>query len=46
MSRDEMAAALVDVAEGRLPKDRISLKWVWVRCWNNICVKRKVVAGI
>ena len=28
MSRDEMAAALVEVAEGRVPKDRIALK-VW-----------------
>jgi len=26
VSRDEMAAALMDVAEGRLPKDRIALK--------------------
>jgi hypothetical protein len=26
VSRDEMAAALLDVAEGRVPKDRIALK--------------------
>ena len=26
MSRDEMAGALVEVAEGRVPKDRIALK--------------------
>ena len=25
-SRDEMAAALVDVSEGRIPKDRIALR--------------------
>lgn len=28
VSRDEMAAALLEVAEGRVPKDRIALKWV------------------
>ena len=26
MSRDEMAAALAEVAEGRIPKDRIALR--------------------
>lgn len=26
VSRDEMASALMDVAEGRIPKDRIALK--------------------
>ncbi len=26
VSRDEMATALLDVAEGRVPKDRIALK--------------------
>ena len=26
VSRDEMSAALVEVAEGRVPKDRIALK--------------------
>lgn len=26
MSRDEMAAALLEVAEGRIPKDRLALK--------------------
>jgi hypothetical protein len=26
VSRDEMAAALLDVAEGRVPKDRLALK--------------------
>lgn len=26
MSRDEMAAALLEVAEGRVPKDRLALK--------------------
>ncbi len=29
MSRDEMAAALMEVAEGRMPRDRIALKCVW-----------------
>ncbi len=29
VSRDEMAAALVEVAEGRVPKDRIALKYDW-----------------
>ncbi len=29
MSRDEMAAALLEVAEGRLPKDRVALKCVY-----------------
>jgi hypothetical protein len=26
VSRDEMAAALLEVAEGRVPKDRLALK--------------------
>lgn len=26
MSRDEMSAALLDVAEGRIPRDRLALK--------------------
>lgn len=29
MSRDEMAAALLDVAEGRLPRDRLALKCLY-----------------
>ena len=29
MSRDEMASALSDVVEGRVPNDRIALKCVW-----------------
>jgi hypothetical protein len=29
VSRDEMAAALLEVAEGRVPKDRIALKYDW-----------------
>lgn len=34
-SRDEMAAALVDVSEGRIPKDRIALRALYtdLRGW-------------
>jgi hypothetical protein len=29
VSRDEMAVALLDVSEGRIPRDRIALRCVW-----------------
>ena len=33
-SRDEMAAALVDVSEGRIPKDRIALRALYTDLKN------------
>jgi hypothetical protein len=35
VSRDEMASALVEVAEGRVPKDRIALKCLYeeIQSW-------------
>ncbi len=40
VSRDEMAIALMEVAEGRLPRDRIALKCVWedITAWPFLAV--------
>lgn len=45
VSRDEMASALVDVYEGRIPKDRVALKVLWEEITDWPFLKQDVSGG-